>query len=356
MNKLALIIALNYNNTNLELSGCYNDAEAFLEMIHNGFNYKKENIILITDSKTYFSNNKNILQKNIYKTGNKNQILNVFDIFSKKLKDESYNEFIITYSGHGIQIKNETASDENDNRNEAIVPSNNTNKITNDLLIYDNIINEKIIKPLNDKDIRGYIFMDACNSGSNSDLQYQYIYDFNKFYRYSNEDNSKPKSKIISISSSLDKEVSLETRYNGRTYGVLTQSIYSTYLNKGSYYFSNLNIIDLYKMIYDKMKNYLHLNQTPVLSTNNADIKTLVFNKVLDTPLIEIIKQRDAKINSLDNTIKVLNKRILALEEEKENLKSKINILENDIKNPSLDDYSINKNISNLLFYIYDFF
>ena len=66
--------------------------------------------------------------------------------------------------------------------------------------------------------------------------------------------------------------------------------------------------------------------------------------------------RKDAKINSLDNNIKVLNKRILALEEEKEYLKSKINILENDIKNPSLDDYSINKNISNLLFYIYDFF
>jgi hypothetical protein len=94
--KLALIIGINYFNTNHELNGCINDCNNIQNYLISKLGYKNENITKLTDHNT----TPEILQPN------KNNIINSLQNIVNIIKTENKKELFLFYSGHGSNIYN----------------------------------------------------------------------------------------------------------------------------------------------------------------------------------------------------------------------------------------------------------
>ena len=158
MTKLALLIGINYFNTQHELGGCINDVHNLKKTLVNKFSYQESNIQTLTDDENSESNN--------YPTGN--NIKNALENFIKNIKNNNVKEVWISYSGHGTNL-DDISGDENDNKDEAIVPVDYQNgMITDDLW-------NKYMQEIPETCHVTCLF-DCCHSGTMSDLKYNYKY------------------------------------------------------------------------------------------------------------------------------------------------------------------------------------
>lgn len=228
-NKKALLIGINYENTNFQLNGCINDIsliETYLKT--KGFS----DTTLITDKTEIKPTKANILSS--------------IEKFLTSAKDDDILYF--HYSGHGSIIKDNNG-DENDGFDETIV-SKDLILITDDELI-------SLIKQKLNKKTTLFAVFDSCHSGTMLDLKYTFsdslsIVDSPKY------DDISPN--IIMISGCKDSQTSAEKFISNKVYGLLTWSINET-LTK------NKNLT--WKSLYTSVKKLLQdskASQVPQLS------------------------------------------------------------------------------------------
>lgn len=154
MTKLALLIACNYEGSDAELRGCINDIHATKDVLLKHFQYKEENITLLTDHTQHVPTKHNIVKS----------------IMS--LADRSYHDDVteiwISYSGHGT-YRRDTDGDEDDGRDECLVPLDYTSQGNID----DDTLNSLLA--LFHPSIRLVFVCDACHSGTILDLPHRYL-------------------------------------------------------------------------------------------------------------------------------------------------------------------------------------
>lgn len=150
--KKALLVGINYKNTDNELYGCINDVNNIKNFLTTKCFYHNENIRMLTDD------------DEIKPT--KNNILSSFDWL---LENVVAGDILVFYfSGHGSFVR-DANRDESDLRDEVIVP---IDYMENGFILDDTIMSNLIRKvPAN---VTLWCFSDSCNSGTVVDLLYNY--------------------------------------------------------------------------------------------------------------------------------------------------------------------------------------
>lgn len=241
--KLALLIGINYNNTENQLNGCINDVENMKELLINKFNYDQNNITMLTD-------------KTLKKPTANNIMYSIYQLLIKCHRDSNIKEVWFHYSGHGYYTRDHD-NDEKDNQDECIVPLDyEKSGIITDDVIY------KYFKWFPSR-IKCVSIFDCCHAGTIMDLEYKYNFSTNEIEK---ENKKKINSKIICISGCKDNQTSTEVldffeigKYNG----ALTSAIILT-LKKFNYHIS---IVDLVNEVREYLKKN-NFSQIPQLTTS----------------------------------------------------------------------------------------
>jgi hypothetical protein len=152
MVKKALLIGINYKDTDNELYGCINDITNINNFLVNNCLYNSSNIKVLTDD-----------------SDTKPTFLNIKEQINWLISNTvSGDTLIFYYSGHGSYIRDRNG-DESDARDEIIVPLNyDTGGFITDDWLFTNMIS-KI--PAN---VTLWCFTDCCHSGTIADLKYNY--------------------------------------------------------------------------------------------------------------------------------------------------------------------------------------
>jgi hypothetical protein len=205
--KKALLIGINYNNTQYQLNGCINDVENIkTHILQKGF--KESNITTLTDDTQEKPNRDTILIK-----------------FQQLLSSSNSGDIVLfTYSGHGSYIK-DINNEEKDNNDETIVP------------IDFNLISDDTLKSIIDANLKEGVtliaFFDSCHSGTMLDLPYQYFDSENNNNNTVNNANSETKGNVIMISGCRDSQTSADAYINNVSRGAMTWALL-TVLNENS--------------------------------------------------------------------------------------------------------------------------
>lgn len=209
INKKALLIGINYYNTQNQLNGCINDVNNMkTKLIERGFSDK--NIILLTDN----SKSKKKPTRN-----------NIITEFTNLLKNGKEGDLLyFHYSGHGSSILDNN-KDELDGCDELFV-SCDMYGITDDEL--KTIINSNL-----KKDVTLVVFSDCCHSGSILDLKYQYLDTTQNDNLVINESYNETNGNVIMISGCQDNQTSADAKINNEYQGALTNALLNI-LNKNS--------------------------------------------------------------------------------------------------------------------------
>lgn len=132
--KVALLISTNYKNTEYELRGCNNDTQLIYSLLVKNFNYKKENINLLTDY--------------TIKKCTKDNIMYVFQNIVKE--SNNIDTIFIHFSGHG--------------NNKGIL-------LNNDEVLFNYEFKDNFLNKIS-KDTKIIIIFDCCKSGNYIDTKF----------------------------------------------------------------------------------------------------------------------------------------------------------------------------------------
>ena len=194
MSKFALLIGINYYNTNYQLSGCINDVIMMRKYLMEKRGYLNENILVLRDDSLTFSKPTRV------------NIINELNKLIGKANQNNSSEIFFHYSGHGT-FSPDRNGDEADRKDEYICPSD-LKCISDDEI---RIMLEKL-----NNNTKMYSIMDCCHSGTNMDLPYLFTQINGKLVLI--QDNSKKyinllNKNIISISGCRDDQYSADV-YN----------------------------------------------------------------------------------------------------------------------------------------------
>ena len=231
----ALMVGINYRNTESELRGCINDVNSLKNFLNDKNKVDNSNICILTDDTTLKPTRDNILEK--YK-----QLL-----INSKEGDILY----FTFSGHGSYTIDRNG-DELDGNDELLVSIDNRG-ITDDEL--KNIAQEYL------KDnVTLFVLLDCCHSGTLLDLKYNYLSknDFNDVVI--NDSNSETKGNIYFISGCRDEQTSADAYINKNFQGAMTWSFLESVKNN-----PELSWKELLLKMRELLKN--NFTQVPQLSS-----------------------------------------------------------------------------------------
>lgn len=244
--KKALLVGINYKNTDSELYGCINDVLNMKNFLIKNGGYKEENITLLSDDSIIKPTKINIIDQ-LYKL-----------ITSGKEK------LFFHYSGHGSRIK-DTSNDEEDGQDECLVP-----------LHYDKdgfIIDDEIygLMKLLQPNQSMICFMDCCHSGTIMDLPYELSETLvTKTLSFKKNKNKILRGQCIMISGCLDKQTSADAYLDNKNQGAFTNAFLSTYEENMDYQKCIVNI-----------RSYLKNNNFTQYPTMSTGIKISLKNKFI---------------------------------------------------------------------------
>lgn len=157
----SLTIGINYTGTTSQLGGCINDCDNLKEMMRRYKVCKPSEVIAMTDKKKgyLYPTRKNILT----------QFRRLVELAKANPKKRIF--YFFSYSGHGTQIR-DTNGDEADNRDEALCPIDYETAG----FISDDYIKKYFVDAL-PRNVYLVMLMDACHSGTITDLKYNYALD-----------------------------------------------------------------------------------------------------------------------------------------------------------------------------------
>jgi hypothetical protein len=253
-NKKALLIGINYTNTDNELYGCINDTINMQEMLSSKLNYKV--FTLLTD-----------------KTTNKPTKQNIINELTKLLvESKSGDNLFFLFSGHGINTS-DVNKDELDGNDELIVPLN-ANSVSSCIL--DDELYALVLANLK-KDVKLVMLFDSCFSGTIMDLKYNYMTDdTNKMIMNSTATDTM--GQVFVISGCKDDQTSADAYVN-----YLSKNIYSGAMTYA--FLTTVNELGVHVSLHEllkRMRTILKTNeyeQVPQLSGGRlVDImQTMVF-------------------------------------------------------------------------------
>ena len=193
----ALMVGINYNNTDHQLNGCINDVNNLKKYLIK--KHKLQNKVCILTDNTVLKPTKTIILKK-YK-----------DLLTNS---KSGDTIFFTYSGHGSYI-NDLNGDELDGKDELLVSIDNY-KITDDEL-----------KEITDKylpnNVRLFLLFDCCHSGTLMDLKYNYLSKTN-YNEIVTNDSLETKSNVYLISGCRDNQTSMEAYKKRKIQGAMTHA------------------------------------------------------------------------------------------------------------------------------------
>lgn len=241
--KKALLIAINYENTQYQLNGCTND----IMLIKS-----------ILDKREFSST---IISEKSDKKPTKDNIIKELSSFLSQSKDNDI--LYIHYSGHGSNVIDEN-KDESDSKDETIVTTDFLN-ITDDEL---NIIIKDNLK----SKAKLFAVFDSCHSGSILDLDYILKEKENKLYLESCQSCQSCQSSqlpfppnVVLISGCRDEQYSQEVTTSHGSNGLLTTSLYNNLCFSIN---NNISWIQLFSNIKNLLKN-IGAEQVPQLSCSS---------------------------------------------------------------------------------------
>lgn len=204
-NNSALLIGINYYDTEYRLNGCLNDAN---DMKYFLINKNFKNITLLTDA---YSSNKKPTKTNI-----------TDELIKTLIKSNSGDTLVVTYSGHGSYCLDEN-NDELRGYDQTIISC--------DLkTIKDDILKSIIVKYLK-KDVTLFCLFDCCYSGSVLDLKYQYSDSLNGNRLTVNEKETDTRGNVIMISGCHDQQTSADAYISDKYNGAMTAAFLYCYSN-----------------------------------------------------------------------------------------------------------------------------
>ena len=158
--KKCLLIGINYNNTELQLSGCINDTLNLKEFLINNKYFKSDEFIMMNDNLTgdFYPTKENI----------EKQLISILEF--TQINKNKFVELFISYSGHGYYIQ-DTNKDEKEGKDEVICP---VDCMTNGFITDDYL--KSIINQFHTK-VHVVYLIDACHSATMLDLKYNYLID-----------------------------------------------------------------------------------------------------------------------------------------------------------------------------------
>ncbi|KAK0213418.1 caspase domain-containing protein [Desarmillaria ectypa] len=252
--KKALCIGINYRGQRHELRGCINDARHIRDFLIRYWNYKKEDIVMLTDDAT------NPRQRPTRR--------NMIDAMHWLVKDAQPNDSLFFhYSGHGGQTRDKDG-DEVDGYDEVIFPID----FKQNGHIVDDEMHAIMVKPL-PRGCRLTALFDCCHSGTALDLPY--VYDCHGRTRREHvtkqwRARKSTDADVISWSASKDGQTSADTFQGGVAVGAMSYAFISSLMkNKEQSYQGLLHSIR--KILEPKY------SQTPQMSSSHDIVMTSQF-------------------------------------------------------------------------------
>lgn len=271
MTKKALLIGINYRNTDAELNGCINDVHEMESTLKNKYKY---NDIKILTEDTELPTKANMIKE-----------------MKALVKDcQSGDRLFLHYSGHGSWIKDQNG-DEEDGRDEVLVPLD----YDKNGLIVDDDLREILVDVC--EGVKLYCVFDCCHSGTMLDLRYKYkskskfkgmdmtrlekfivfLFDdwtddeeFVKYYNY-----EQTKGEVIVISGCKDSQTSADAWISKRYQGALTWGLLKT-LKDNKYDITYHNLMKSLKGLL-QLKGYEQIPQMTSGKKINLDDKYTLF-------------------------------------------------------------------------------
>ena len=322
MVKFALLIGLNYiDDEKYKLNSSYNDILLIKKYLETGEDFDSSKIFVITDEDE---------KKNT-------DFYGTFFNIVKKIKEliaiaTSNDVLFIYFTGHGTQIKDNN-NDEIDGKDEVFIPVNHKNNLISDDLIKD---------LLKDTKAQTTLLFDTCNSGTMSDLKYNYSLTPHILTTKLNKDILDSKN-IITISSCNDDQESFSGPLhsgNGiiKYYSIFTYNFVKHLASKKQTIQEHMN----------DFKEDIKLSNTNLSFSNNKLIDTFFLEREDNTKkeLMNITKNNMNANSDYDrmNQLVKINKKL------KRHLKNKNNIIDRYKSALQLRNVSTMNTFSNLLY------
>lgn len=252
MTKRALLFGLNYlHDSSAALSGCINDARNLKELLTEHMGYRAEDIVMCTDE-SELKPTRNVMLR---------LLLDLCLYTHRRHVDQIF----ISYSGHGTSVADTGELDEEDNRDEALVPLDfRVNGV-----IRDDELGALIRQVHPRTDV--IILVDACHSGSAMDFPYRYI----SGQKYAIEKDVEIPCRAVMISGCRDHETAQEVwSFNDdkKISGLMT----SAFVHALSHHNYDITCWKLIKYLQDHITS-LNAPQRPQLSASRKLSETSIF-------------------------------------------------------------------------------
>ena len=239
-NKRGLLIGINYNGTDAQLNGCINDTKSIYTALTSNYEFKSEDISIITDDTE--------------KKPTRDEILSAFKAFLES--GEEGDLLFFSYSGHGSSTYDRN-SDEKDCKDEMIITSDLQSILDDEL--------KSLIQLHLKKGVTLFALFDCCFSGTVLDLKYQYLDSLENDTFTTNNKDTETNSNVIMISGCNDTQTSADAFINQKYQGAMTWAFLNTLKDKSSSS-SNLSWKNLLIDMRDKLKQS-EFTQLPQLSS-----------------------------------------------------------------------------------------
>ena len=244
--KRALLVGINYIDTESMLNGCINDIKNIQEILKNEYGYLDNNIVIMTDTTSVIPTRCNIMK----------ELLNLI------LSDAT--DLYFHYSGHGSQVK-DINGDETDKMDECLVPLDYK---TNGMILDDEL--KGLLQCLN-SDKKLTMVLDCCHSGTGVDLSHNLYERAGKLsmLRDASLKINDTRGKVLCISGCNDNQTSADAYQAGQYQGALTYSFISAIKSIKK---STRTIEAIYKSMRATIINN-HYTQIPCISAGNKMTK-----------------------------------------------------------------------------------
>jgi hypothetical protein len=224
--KRALLIGINYFDTDSQLSGCLNDIDNMRNYLEN-IGYTE--FLVMKDSREQTASPLVPTRENI---------INAMKACVAKTK--SGDTLYVHYSGHGSQTIDQN-KDETDGMDESICPLDYENG-----MIIDDDLNNLLIKPL-PVGAKLRVCFDSCHSGSALDLPFRWV----SSNRIVTENTKRLCKDVIFISGCMDAQTSADSSFNGHAAGAMTWSLLTSLMDikKSGKHMTSWTWVDLVQMM-----------------------------------------------------------------------------------------------------------
>jgi len=287
--KKALLIGINYINSNIKLNGCIDDIVNMNTVLKDIYNY--DSVIMLRDD---ISNPATMPTKQ-----------NILSALNNLIKDSANcTEIWIHYSGHGARVQDKNG-DESSGYDSVLVPVDyNTTGF---------IVDDDLYKIINKSKCKTIILVDSCNSGTVIDLPWSFNYMNPSKYSLSlNNRSFLNNQQVYMISGCKDNQTSADTysTVEKKSVGAFTYS-FLVCLKHMNY---KCSLLLLYRLVcmYLKQSGF---TQIPVFSssTNNPNATTAILSLPITTKQVvsTLIVSPNSNTKSMNTVTKNISMTIL---------------------------------------------